>query len=147
MAVSRALRRRIIQRASDCCEYCQMPRDFDVAHFEIDHIRPQVHDGPTTAENLAWSCFPCNNHKGPNLSGIDPETNQIERLFHPRKDVWHDHFEWEGPRLVGKTPVGSATIATLAINTLGRIVFRQELIDEGVFPPIPSPNPLRGKEA
>ncbi len=40
-----------------------MPQEFDVAHFEIDHIRPQVHNGLTIAENLAWSCFPCNSQR------------------------------------------------------------------------------------
>ena len=28
----------------------------------------------------------CNLHKGPNLSGVDPDTGQVVRLFDPRDD-------------------------------------------------------------
>jgi hypothetical protein len=86
MAVSRNLRRRVVQRAANICEYCQMPQDLDVAHFEMDHIRAQVHGARTVYENLAWACFRCNNAKGTNLAGIDSETDEVERLFHPRRD-------------------------------------------------------------
>ena len=30
-------------------------------------------------DNLALACIDCNLHKGPNLTGIDPETNQVTR--------------------------------------------------------------------
>jgi hypothetical protein len=112
-----------------------MPAEFDVAHFEIDHIRAQVHSGETVFENLAWACFPCNNGKGPNLAGVDNATDNVELLYHPRRDNWHEHFEWDGPRLAGKTPIGRATIAVLNINAPSRIAFRRQLIEEGSFPP------------
>jgi hypothetical protein len=35
---------------------------------------PRKHGGPTILENLSLACFPCNRFKGPNLSGIDPES-------------------------------------------------------------------------
>ena len=138
MAIGPALRRRIIERAGNRCEYCQMPAAFDSAPFQIDHVRAQKHHGPTTADNLAWACFPCNNHKGANLAGIDPETGNIARLFNPRDDRWEEHFAWEGPRLVGKTGIGRATIDVLAINLSDRVALRQELLTEGVFSPGPS---------
>ena len=62
------------------------------------------------------------------------ETGEVVRLFHPRQDRWQEHFAWEGPRLVGRTPVGQATIAVLAINASYRLEVRQALIAEGVFP-------------
>ncbi|MBW3600692.1 MAG: HNH endonuclease [Planctomycetes bacterium] len=112
-----------------------MPQHLDVAHFEVDHIRPQAHGGATVYENLAWTCFRCNNAKGSNLAGIDNETDEVERLLHPRRDEWEAHFEWDGPRIVGRTPIGRATVAALDMNAPSRVAFRQQLIDEGVFPP------------
>jgi hypothetical protein len=77
----------------------------------------------------------CNNGKGTNLSGIDSETDATTPLFHPRQDAWGEHFEWAGARLSGKTPVGRATIAVLNINAPSRVALRQQLIEEGAFPP------------
>jgi 5-methylcytosine-specific restriction endonuclease McrA len=34
-------------------------------------------------ENLALACIDCNLQKGPNLSGIDPETRKVTELFIP----------------------------------------------------------------
>ena len=111
-----------------------MPAVCDSAPFQIDHVRAQKHHGPTTADNLAWACFPCNNHKAANLAGIDPETEAMARLFHPREDQWEEHFTWEGARLLGKTAVGRATVDVLGINHSDRVALRQELLAEGVFP-------------
>jgi hypothetical protein len=44
------------------------------------------------------------------------------------------HFRWDGPVLVGRTAVGRATIAVLAINLPHRLAQRAALIDEGVLP-------------
>jgi 5-methylcytosine-specific restriction endonuclease McrA len=70
-----------------------MPQEFAEPTHEIDHIVAEKHLGPTTLENLALACFPCNNHKGPNVAGADPVTAQVTRLFHPRQDAWPVHFE------------------------------------------------------
>jgi hypothetical protein len=45
------------------------------------------HGGGDDADNLALACPDCNLRKGPNLTGIDPETGAVVRLFHPRRDV------------------------------------------------------------
>jgi len=37
-------------------------------------------------ENLALACLHCNQHKGPNIAGRNPETGEIVELFHPRQD-------------------------------------------------------------
>jgi hypothetical protein len=49
--------------------------------------------------NLALACIDCNLHKGTNLTGIDPQTNDVTELFHPRRQSWDDHFEWRGIHL------------------------------------------------
>jgi hypothetical protein len=69
------------------------------------------------------------------LSGIDPPTGAIVRLFHPRRHKWARHFRWNGPILIGRTPIGRATIEVLEINLSYRVRMRAELIAEGVFPP------------
>ena len=97
-------------RAQGRCEYCQFPEPFTRVPFQIDHITPKKHEGATTLENLALSCFFCNTYKGPNLSGLDPRTGELTRLFHPRRDRWQEHFQWDGPLLVGLSSVGRVTI-------------------------------------
>lgn len=76
----------------------------------------------------------CNSFKGTNLSGIDPKTETIVKLFHPRRHKWVRHFRWKGATLRGTTSLGRATIAVLRINLEHRVLHRQALIDEGVFP-------------
>src|SRR5437588_10186611 len=95
------LRQLVWQRASTRCEYCRMKQEFDELTLQIEHIIPRKHHGPDDADNLALACFACNNHKGSNLSGLDPETGQMTRLFDPRKHNWEEHFDWNGALLVG----------------------------------------------
>ena len=55
------------------------------------------------------------------------------RLFHPRKDDWHEHFAWQGARLTGRTAVGRATVLVLAMNAGDQFAIRIELRSEGVL--------------
>ena len=112
-----------------------MPQRFDRARFQIEHIVAVQHGGRDSPDNLALACQHCNSHKGPNIAGIDPDTQQFTRLFHPRQDSWEDHFEWSAHLLAGKTAVGRATVAVLAINDKEYRVVRAALLLEGVFPP------------
>jgi hypothetical protein len=130
-----SLRALVWNRANSCCEYCRMPQQRDDIPFEIDHVIAECHGGPTQASNLALACFHDNSFKGPNLAGIDPKTRRVVRLFHPRRHKWERHFRWEGAHLVGKTPIGRATVATLRMNLSHRVLHRQALIQEGRFPP------------
>src|SRR5207248_11129674 len=100
---------------------------------EIDHIIAEVHGGRTAASNLALSCLHCNRHKGPNLSGIDPQTRLLTRLFHPRRHSWSYHFRWDGARLRGRTAIGRTTIRVLRIDAPLRVMLREELIAAGLF--------------
>jgi hypothetical protein len=128
------LERLVWTRAGGICEYCRMPQELDALTFEIDHIIAQKHGGLTVATNLALACYYCNSYKGPNLSGIDPVTRAIARLFHPRRHKWPRHFRWSGALLVGRTPIGRATIEVLKINDSERVEVRESLIEEGLFP-------------
>jgi hypothetical protein len=112
-----------------------MPQEFDEITFEIDHVIPRKHGGPTAADNLALACFFCNNRKGPNLSGIDPQSGQVVELFNPRRQRWERHFRWAGPRVVGRTRSGRATVVVLEMNLPSRVELREVLGDAGLFPP------------
>ncbi|MGI8961138.1 MAG: HNH endonuclease [Bryobacteraceae bacterium] len=80
------------RRAGHRCEYCLIPQAAFRRPFHIEHIIAKQHGGPTQLDNLALACWQCNLKKGPNLTGLDPETGDIVRLFHPRTDNWADHF-------------------------------------------------------
>ena len=123
----------MIQRGEGRCEYCHLPEAAAATPFCTDHIIAEKHGGPTNAANLAWACFYCNTHKGPNIAGLDPITGELTRLFHPRQDAWRDHFEWRGTWLFGKTGVGRATIQVLNINHFEAVAVREALRDEGMF--------------
>jgi len=130
-----ALIEMIWQRAGGRCEYFRMPQIYDELRFEIDHVIAEQHGGETVAGNLALACFADNHHKGPNLAGVDPKTRKRSWLFHPRRHKWDRHFRWAGPILVGRTEIGRATVAVLAVNLPYRVRHRAQLIAEGVFPP------------
>jgi HNH endonuclease len=121
------------QRAGGCCEYCRLPQAASHIPFEIDHVRPRKHRGPTVAGNLALSCVYCNGYKGPNLSGIDPATGKLTKLFHPRRHQWRYHFRYAGGTLTGRTAIGRTTIEVLRINLPNRVAIRDVLIEDGAF--------------
>ena len=129
-----ALRDQVRQRAVDCCEYCQMPQSCTQLPHEVDHIRAQKHKGPTSLENLCWACALCNSYKGSDVSAYLPGTDKLVRLFNPRIDSWLQHFEWDGPRLDGKTGTALATLELLRINADSRVALRRMLIAVGLFP-------------
>ena len=85
--------------------------------MHVEHIIPRQHGGTDDLENLALACIDCNLHKGPNLTGIDPESNSVTTLFHPRRDRWDENFSWRGLYLVGRTAVGRVTVRVLKMNS------------------------------
>jgi HNH endonuclease len=122
------------ERAGDRCEYCGLPESACWFPFEIDHIIAIKHGGQTVSENLALSCYYCNNAKGPCIASIDPDTGKIVRFFHPRRDRWKRHFQWDGAVLIGRTSIGRTTIALLEINHPEAVALREGLIEEGLYP-------------
>jgi HNH endonuclease len=133
--MNQALVTLVWQRARECCEYCRLPQAHSIIPFEIDHVIAKKHRGPTAADNLALACFYCNSAKGPNIAGIDPETDKLAGLFNPRRQVWSRHFRWIGPRLIGRTRTGRATIAVLCLNDTAFLDLRKALIADHLFPP------------
>ncbi|MEN3942739.1 HNH endonuclease signature motif containing protein [Prosthecobacter sp. SYSU 5D2] len=113
------------------CEYCRFPEVVAALPFQMDHIIAQKHDGPSDESNLAFACYPCNSSKGPNIAGIDPVSGEIVRLFHPRQDVWKDHFAWKEAWLFGITNFARATIQVLNINAPEAVALRESLLEEG----------------
>jgi hypothetical protein len=127
------LERLVRQRAGGRCEYCRLPQAASDIPFEIDHIRARQHHGTTVAANLALSCPYCNGHKGPNLSGIDPVTGKLTKLFHPRRHRWSYHFRYEGGTLIGRTAIGRTTVDVLRINLPNLVAIRETLMASGAF--------------
>ncbi len=128
-----ALRRLVCERARGCCEYCLIPEAATFASHEIDHIIAEKHGGSTMAENLALSCVLCNKHKGSDLASIDPSTGDIVPLYHPRQDIWSEHFQLQGAELMPLTSRGRVTVRLLQLNRPERIVERQLLIEAGLL--------------
>lgn len=129
-----AERRGIIERARHRCEYCRLGEVHQPAvPFHIEHIIARQHGGDDSIEDLALACHPCNLQKGPNLASLDPETGELIRLFHPRRDHWSDHFLVDEGRIVGRTPIGRATAALLLMNAPQRVRLRLLLIAIGLW--------------
>ena len=82
--------------------------------------------------NLALACLYCNSAKGPSIAGIDSLNGDIVRLFHPRHDLWSEHFAWRQAWLSGRTPEARATIAVLRINDSAAVAVRESLLEEGI---------------
>ena len=123
------------QRAQSRCEYCRLAQAHSTITFEIDHVIAKKHGGQTVPENLCLACYYCNSFKGPNVAGVDPQTGKVVPLFNPRRHHWKRCFQWSGPLVVGRTPIGRATIQVLEMNNPQAVALRQSLIDEDAFPP------------
>jgi hypothetical protein len=131
--ISQTLRREVEERAEHRCEYCLIPALLTYLSFHIDHIIPLKHDGPTVSLNLAFACNICNQKKGPNLATLVPGTRDLVRLFHPREDIWKDHFEMaDSGLIVPSSKVGEATVRILELNAIERLQERGRLISAGI---------------
>ena len=133
----RELRRLVRDRARACCEYCRSQEAFSPQPFALEHILPRSKGGPTSEDNLCWSCQGCNGHKHVKTEGIDPVGLGPAPLFHPRAQSWDDHFAWDASftRLLGLTPTGRATIDTLSLNRDNLVNLRRVLHVMGEHPP------------
>jgi len=124
-------RRLVASRAQSRCEYCRLPQSALDFSFHVEHITPRQHGGTDADDNLCLACDRCNLHKGPNLTGIDPESQSVVPLFHPRRDEWSQHFVFHGSRIEGLNAVGRATVRLLQMNSPRRRALREQLIAEG----------------
>lgn len=112
------LRNRLQSMDRHCCAYCQTSEANSGIPNACDHILPIAKGGKTELDNLCLACRPCNEYKGDSTQGIDPLSGDIVSLFNPRVQYWYEHFEWslDGTRIIGRTPVGRATIIALRMN-------------------------------
>lgn len=118
-------------RAGNRCEYCRLRQEHVDLPHHVEHIIANQHSKDDSPDNLALSCCRCNLHKGPNLSGIDPETGQLVPLFNPRRDEWTGHFAFGDCWVAGLTPVGRATVNVLGMNETRRLELRATLLARG----------------
>jgi hypothetical protein len=122
------------RRALSRCEYCRMHQSLQGATFHIEHIYPICLGGTSELNNLTLACPSCNLHKSNRVFVKSPEGQEIP-LFHPRHDLWEQHFSWDGFYVVALTPIGQATISLLDLNHERKIRIRhaESLFD--LFPP------------
>lgn len=132
-----ALDRQVRERARFRCEYCRCLVDHSTESFCVEHIFPVAKGGATEAENLAFSCSGCNLSKGTRTEGFDEITQTSAPLFHPRRDLWSEHFAWSDDDLmvVPLTPTGRVTMVCLKMNRVGAQNLRHLLLGASLHPP------------
>jgi hypothetical protein len=123
-----ATRRLVRERAHNCCEYCLLPQSLSpLASLQIEHVIPRKHGGDDALDNLALACIDCNLRKGTNVAGYDPATGLLTELFHPRHQIWSNHFRTEGAYIVSDTVIGRTTIVVLDMNSEEQVQLRSIL--------------------
>lgn len=135
--LSADLRDRLLQADNRHCAYCHTREANTGQPMTIDHIIPQTQGGETSYENLCFACRRCNEFKGSAIRAQDPLTGEMVALFHPRRQAWTDHFQWDetGSLLNGLTAVGRATIVALNINNPIIVDVRRRWVSVGWHPP------------
>jgi hypothetical protein len=113
---------------------------FFSSRFSIEHLIPLSLGGTSDEDNLWLSCPACNWYKSNKTHGRDIETETTVLLFNPREQVWREHFAWSlnGIRIIGKTPIGRATIDALKLNNELALAARRLWVAAGKFPPADS---------
>lgn len=104
----------------------------------MEHILPRSLGGTDERNNLAASCYRCNEFKGAKTHVTDLESGQLVPLFNPRNQYWADHFTWVngGTHVVGMTPIGRATVIALRLNNENVVEARAIWIEFGWHPPM-----------
>ena len=139
-SIPRAVLERVRVRAGDRCGYCLASQHLVFGWLEIEHIVSRAHGGSDDESNLWLACRFCNNYKNDQLDGLDDETAQRVRLFDPSRDHWAEHFDWDadGIRVVGRTPMGRVTVASLRMNNKLAVTVRRSWVAAGWHPPAES---------
>ena len=135
MQIPARLRRLVVERAGQRCEYCGLAQEGQEATFHIDHVVPVVAGGETTLDNLALACVSCSLRKGARQRAADPHDGSEVELFNPRRDPWTKHFAWNGTEVIAQTPTGRCTIAALQLNRTAVRAIRLEELLRGRHPP------------
>lgn len=125
------IKKLVRERAENRCEYCLSPADFSPGPFSIEHIVPKTKGGSDDLDNLAFACQGCNGRKYNHIEAKDSISGEHFPLFHPRRDVWSDHFSWDSfkTHIIGITPVGRATLQRMQLNRREVVNLRKLLLD------------------
>ena len=132
--ITEALRNEVARRAHHRCEYCLIHEDDIAFRPHVDHIVSRKHGGLSDIENLAYACVICNRSKGSDVASINGRSGEIVRLFHPRQDLWADHFQLDGCSIRAISAVGTATAALLRFNAPERLAERSLLQSLDSYP-------------
>jgi hypothetical protein len=130
--ISVELRRSIIERAGNCCEYCKRSQSDHLFTYHVEHIIAEKHGGNSEFENLALSCPECNIFKGSDVASYD--NGVLVALYHPRQQQWNEHFKLNGAIVEGITPEGRVTTQLLQMNRIQAIEEREMFIRLGTYP-------------
>ncbi|MBC7810584.1 MAG: HNH endonuclease [Burkholderiales bacterium] len=128
------LRRQVITRAGNCCEYCLLSQEDNFFTYHVDHVIPEKHEGETSIDNLALSCPSCNTFKGSDVGAFDRETGGLTPLFNPRTQVWEQHFRLNGAKIEALTPEGRVSVFLLRLNREDQLREREGLIKFNSYP-------------
>lgn len=79
-------RHNVFLRDELTCQYCGKVRPSK--ELTIDHVHPQCKGGPSTWENVALACLPCNQKKGDMLLS----ECGMKLLRRPEKPNWKQHL-------------------------------------------------------
>jgi hypothetical protein len=132
--IPEVLRQQVAVRAQSRCEYCRLHENHSYYTHEIDHIYAEKHGGETADANLCLACAECNRHKGSNLCSLDPQTGEISRLFHPRQDLWQEHFRMIDTGVIEPlTAAGRVTERVLRFNRVDLVADRARLLAQGGY--------------
>lgn len=132
--VSSEIRRQVIERAGNRCEYCHAPQLASLFSFEMEHILSEKHGGLSDLDNLALACPFCNRAKGSDVGSFDRVTSKFVPFFNPRSQDWWEHFALSGPEIIPLTAEGRVTVIILQLNQPERLSERRHLIAAGYFP-------------
>jgi hypothetical protein len=61
----------------------------------------------------------------------------MNRLFHPRRDAWHEHFQLRGGMIVAITAAGRVTVRLLQLNRSERVKERELMMRAGLLSETP----------
>jgi hypothetical protein len=131
-----SLRKLVAERGYHVCEYCLIHEDDVFWGFEMDHIISRKHGGLTVLDNLAWTCACCNRNKGTDIGTLAGEPPRFTRLFHPRQDVWSEHFVLQQIEIESLSDVGAGTAKLFKLNDDTRLKERHNLKLAGRYPTV-----------
>jgi exopolyphosphatase/pppGpp-phosphohydrolase len=135
--IKKALDALIRRQAKNRCGYCLNPQELLPYKLEIEHLTPKASGGASTEENLWLACPTRNAHKAAKTEALDNLTGKTVKLFNPRTQIWREHFEFsrDKTQIIGKTPIGRATVESLQINNFYQTTARSIWVEMNRFPP------------